>query len=48
MALTYTVFDSAAENLPPNRDYLDSILRGARDRGFPAEYIAQLARIKAA
>lgn len=48
MALTYAISDASAakEHLPPTRDYLDSLVRGARERGFPADYIAQLERIR--
>lgn len=32
-------------HVPPTRDYLDTILRGAREAGLPGEYIAGLEAI---
>jgi hypothetical protein len=46
MVMTYALFRAASEHQPPGRDYMDCMLRGARQRGFPANYIAQLERFK--
>lgn len=46
MVVTYGLFDSAAQQLSPARDYMERIIQAARHRGFPAEYISQLQRIK--
>lgn len=48
MVLTYTVNDPADMDQPPSREYLDYLLRGARRWGLPADYIAQLERVKVA
>ena len=48
MALTYSISDPADVHQPPNREYLDYLLRGARRWGLPADYIAQLERIEVA
>jgi gamma-glutamylcyclotransferase len=48
MVITYAMSGPAGEHQPPTREYLECMLRGARQRGFPADYIAQLERIKTA
>jgi cation transport regulator ChaC len=45
MVLTYAARDPADVQQPPSREYLDHLLRGARDRAFPADYIARLERM---
>ena len=46
MVLTYGASDPTDIQRPPSREYLDYLLRGARHRGLPASYIAQLERIE--
>jgi cation transport regulator ChaC len=46
MVLTYAARDPGDLRQPPSREYLDHLLRGARRRNLPAEYIAQLERIE--
>ncbi len=45
MVLTYGDSNPVDIQRPPSREYLDDLLRGARQRGLPADYIAQLERI---
>ena len=46
IVLTYTLSDPADTHQPPDRQYLDCLLRGARHWDLPADYIAQLERIE--
>lgn len=46
MVLTYGASEPADQPQPPSREYLNCLLRGARHWGLPAQYIAQLERIK--
>ena len=46
MVLTYTLSDPSPTYESPTREYLDFLLRGARQRSFPPDYIAQLERIE--
>lgn len=43
-ALIYTVVNKAASQ-PPSREYLGIMLRGARERDLPADYVRMLAEI---
>ncbi|MBN2034423.1 MAG: gamma-glutamylcyclotransferase [Deltaproteobacteria bacterium] len=38
-AITYIVQDKAEKHIPPNREYLDLIIHGARHWHLPQEYI---------
>ena len=42
MVLTYSATDSADLQRPPDREYLNYLLRGARRWSLPSDYIAQL------
>jgi cation transport regulator ChaC len=46
MVLTYATRDPASKQRPPNREYLDHLLRGARRWDLPADYIAGLERLE--
>lgn len=46
MVLTYSATDSADLQRPPSREYLDHLLRGARQWSLPCDYIAQLEAIE--
>ena len=46
MVLTYGASEPADQPQPPSREYLNCLLRGARHWGLPAQYIAQLERVK--
>ena len=46
MVVTYSLFDAAGEHQAPTRGYIDFMVRAARSRGFPAEYISKLAQTK--
>jgi cation transport regulator ChaC len=48
IVLTYGASDAAEMQLPPSRECLDHLLRGARRWGLPAHYIAQVERMDAA
>ncbi len=41
-AATYEVVDKARDELTPRADYLALMLEGARERGLPADWIAEL------
>ncbi len=45
-AMTYMVIDKVPTEAP-SRDYMDLILRGARERGLPSDYVSALAQIGA-
>jgi gamma-glutamylcyclotransferase (GGCT)/AIG2-like uncharacterized protein YtfP len=46
-AATYEVVDKARDELTPRADYLALMLQGARERGLPAEWIAELETLPA-
>jgi cation transport regulator ChaC len=48
IVLTYGASDATEMQQPPTRECLDHLLRGARRWGLPADYIAQVERIKIA
>jgi gamma-glutamylcyclotransferase len=46
-AATYEVVDKARDELTPRREYLELMLAGARERGLPDEWIAELRSLPA-
>ncbi|MBI3744541.1 MAG: gamma-glutamylcyclotransferase [Chloroflexi bacterium] len=46
--LSYTVKNKESYHVPPTRDYLSGIVRGANEKALPPDYIAVLEKIKTA
>ena len=46
-AATYEVVDKARDELTPKLEYLELMLAGARERGLPAAWIAELEALAA-
>ena len=46
-AATYEVVDKARDELTPKLEYLELMLAGARERGLPAAWIAELEALPA-
>jgi gamma-glutamylcyclotransferase len=44
-AAAYEVIDKQSDEVPPAPDYAALLVRGARERGLPAGYVARLARL---
>jgi len=47
-AMAYTVIDKAEGDIPPSREYYETIMEGASQFDFPAEYMELLKSIKVA
>jgi gamma-glutamylcyclotransferase len=44
-AVTFTVISKEPAEVPPSHEYLDQVIRAARERGLPRSYVERLAAV---